>query len=98
MTSAPAVPFFRSATGTETFDVPYQMIGTLETALTPEQAARLLELGCELGQGHQLSKPMAAAEACRSSTVPTRCPNSSKVIAPNRLIPAAMTRPTLMVA
>jgi EAL domain-containing protein (putative c-di-GMP-specific phosphodiesterase class I) len=29
----------------------------------PEQAARLLELGCELGQGHHLSKPVAAAEA-----------------------------------
>ena len=29
----------------------------------PEQAARLLELGCELGQGHHLSKPVPAAEA-----------------------------------
>ena len=28
-----------------------------------EQSARLLELGCELGQGHHLSKPVAAAEA-----------------------------------
>ena len=29
----------------------------------PEQAACLLELGCELGQGHHLSRPIAAAEA-----------------------------------
>ena len=29
----------------------------------PEQAARLLELGCELGQGHLLSKPVKAADA-----------------------------------
>jgi diguanylate cyclase (GGDEF)-like protein len=29
----------------------------------PEQAARLLELGCELGQGFLLGRPVAAAEA-----------------------------------
>ena len=29
----------------------------------PEQAARLLELGCDLGQGHHLSRPIAASEA-----------------------------------
>jgi predicted signal transduction protein with EAL and GGDEF domain len=29
----------------------------------PEQATRLLELGCELGQGHYLSEPVAAAAA-----------------------------------
>ncbi len=29
----------------------------------PEQGPRLLEMGCELGQGHHLSKPIAAAEA-----------------------------------
>jgi EAL domain-containing protein (putative c-di-GMP-specific phosphodiesterase class I) len=29
----------------------------------PEQRARLLELGCELGQGHLLSEPLDAADA-----------------------------------
>jgi diguanylate cyclase (GGDEF)-like protein len=29
----------------------------------PEQGSRLLELGCELGQGHYLSKPLPASEA-----------------------------------
>lgn len=29
----------------------------------PEQTIRLLELGCELGQGHHFSKPVPAAEA-----------------------------------
>jgi diguanylate cyclase (GGDEF)-like protein len=29
----------------------------------PEQRARLLELGCELGQGHLLAEPLEAAEA-----------------------------------
>ena len=29
----------------------------------PEQAPSLLAMGCELGQGHHLSKPIAAAEA-----------------------------------
>jgi EAL domain-containing protein (putative c-di-GMP-specific phosphodiesterase class I) len=29
----------------------------------PEQQARLLELGCELGQGHLLCRPVSAAEA-----------------------------------
>jgi EAL domain-containing protein (putative c-di-GMP-specific phosphodiesterase class I) len=41
----------------------FELTTVAEGIERPEQLKRLLELGCELGQGHALSRPLSAADA-----------------------------------